>query len=73
MKPKTIGIISPLGINPKRGSSNISLQWLKYLSATRNIYIQHARNGEERKIGNYYVDGYSKDTKTIFEFMGCFW
>ena len=73
MKPKTIGIISPLGINPKRGSSNISLQWLKFLSGTRNIYIQHARNGEERKIGNYYVDGYSKDTKTIFEFMGCFW
>ena len=73
MKPKSIGIISPLGINPKRGTSNVSLQWLKFYSASENIYIQHARNSDERKIGQYYVDGYSEETKTIFEFMGCFW
>lgn len=73
MKPKSIGIISPLGINPKRGSSNVSLQWMKFISATEEIHIQHARNGDERKIGQYYVDGYCYETKTIYEFMGCFW
>ena len=73
MKPRSIGIISPLGINPKRGSSNVSLQWLKYISSTENIHIEHARNGDERKIGPYFVDGYCHETKTIFEFMGCFW
>ena len=56
MKPRSIGIISPLGTNPKRSASNVSLQWLKCISAIENIHIEHARNRDERKIGQYFVD-----------------
>ncbi|XP_068720877.1 uncharacterized protein [Montipora capricornis] len=37
--------------------------------------IQHARNeGEYRIPGTRYtVDGYDADTKTVYEFCGCFW
>ena len=73
MKPKSIGIIPLLGFNPEQKSSNVSLLWLRFISFSEKIYIQHAKNGGEFKIGKYLVDGYHKDSKTIFEFNGCHW
>jgi hypothetical protein len=74
MKSKTIGIIPPLGFNPEQQTSNISLQWLKYLSFSQNINIKHARNGGEMRLGKYRIDGYSETgtTKTLYEFNGCY-
>ena len=46
--------------------------WLKYLSYTNNITIQHCFNNIEKKIGPYPVDGYCKETDTVYEFQGCF-
>ena len=37
------------------------------------MYIQHARNKGEVRIGPYKVDGFCQDNKTIYEFNGCFW
>lgn len=39
---------------------------------TENIYIQHAENDGEYMIPktNYKVDGYCKETNTIYEFNG---
>jgi hypothetical protein len=34
------------------------MQWIKYLSTTEGVHIQHARNGGEKEIGSYKVDGY---------------
>ena len=34
------------------------MQWIKYLSTTKGVHIQHARNGGEKEIGHYKVDGY---------------
>jgi hypothetical protein len=34
------------------------MQWIKYLSTTEGVCIQHARNGGEKEIGPYKVDGY---------------
>lgn len=38
-------------------------------------YIQHAGNGGEYFIQyvNSTVDGYKKDTNTVYEYQGCFW
>ena len=55
------------------------LQWLKFISWKNNIFIQHAKNGGEKKLGNYRLDGYSEVNfngrliKTGYEFNGCFW
>ena len=54
--------------------SKTSIAWLDWLIADSGAKIQHALNGGEvnlDKIGR--VDGFSKDTKTVYEFQGCFW
>jgi hypothetical protein len=35
-----------------------AMQWIKYLSTTEGVRMQHARNGGEKEIGSYKVDGY---------------
>ena len=53
-----------------------SIQWLEYLqSRAVNQYIQHVLNRGEKKIPNtnYKVDGFSVETNTIFEYLGCLW
>ena len=47
--------------------------WLKYISYKNNIYIRHAKNGYEHKIGQYKLDGYYKvnDQEIGYEFHGC--
>jgi len=39
------------------------------------VYVQHAGNAGEYRIPNtsWFVDGYCKDTNTVYEFHGCFW
>ena len=54
--------------------SKTSIAWLDWLIADSGVKIQHALNGGEvnlDKIGK--VDGFCKDTKTVYEFQGCFW
>ena len=47
--------------------------WMNYLSRKHNIRIQHARNSQtEVKIGKSYVDGYCCETKTVYEYIGCY-
>ena len=51
-------------------SSKISNEWLDYISKSKNIKLKR-----EYKIKrtNYYVDGYDKNNKTIYEFHGDYW
>jgi G:T-mismatch repair DNA endonuclease (very short patch repair protein) len=79
MKKASIGIIPTLGFNPEEKTSKVCLQWLKYISWKNNIFIQHAKNGGEKKLDTYRLDGYSEVNlngrliKTGYEFNGCFW
>jgi hypothetical protein len=73
MIPSTIPIIPEKGYNSKQIYSKISMLWLKYVANTKKIHINHRLNGGEKKIGKYYVDGICEETKTIYEFLGCFW
>ena len=54
--------------------SAVSTEWLSYIEQEDNINIQHVRNGGEYKIGSkkISVDGYCKETKTVYNFHGCF-
>ena len=42
------------------------------ISYRESIKIQHCFNSLEKKIGPYPVDGYCKETDTVYEFQGCF-
>ena len=72
----SIGIIPPNGYRPQQKQSIKALKWLQYISEKDSIEIVHARNGGEKRIGPFLVDGYQEtlDGDTIvYEFHGCFW
>ena len=75
MKPKSIGIIPINGFNSKKQTSHKAIQWLKFISYSKNITIQHGKNIGELQIKSendkiYHVDGYDKESETIYEFHG---
>ena len=57
----------------KANQSVTVLKWLSYISEKEGIFIQHVRNGGEKRVGNYSLDGYCEETHTAYEFQGCFW
>ena len=52
-----------------------SYQWLSWIAATKNKFIQHSFNIGERRLTsrNLPVDGFCEETKEVFEFLGCLW
>ena len=53
--------------------SNVAVKWLSYISEKEDLYIQHVRNGGEKRFMDYLLDGYCEETHTAYEFQGCFW
>ena len=53
--------------------SIVAVKWLSYISEKEDLYIQHVRNGGEKRVGDYSLDGYCEETNTVYEFQGCFW
>ena len=47
--------------------------WINYLMEMEGVHILHARNHiSEVRIGPYLVDGYDPNTRTVYEFNGCY-
>ena len=57
----------------KRKQSHEALQWLSYTAEKEEIRMQHARNGGEKRVGIYSLDGYCEETHTAYEYQGCYW
>ena len=57
----------------KTKQSNDAVTWLSYISEKEDLYIQHVRNGGEKRVERYSLDGYCEETNTAYEFQGCFW
>ena len=68
---------------PNVNNSVKALQWLYYeedripKKGASADHIKHVRNGGEQCVTTptdfYFVDGLNPETKTVFEFNGCFW
>ncbi len=61
------------GYNQRGMQSLEALTWLLWQSKQLGLPILHGRNGDEVKIGPYYVDGFSKtrsQSSVCFEFNG---
>ena len=50
-----------------------AIKWLSYISEKEDIHIQHVRNGGEKRVGIYSLDGYCEETHTAYEYQGCYW
>ena len=53
----------------KRRFSMKAIRWIQSLAKEKGIYIHHAKNGGEVQIGNYNVDGFHPQSKTVYEFF----
>ena len=81
--PKNKIAIEPVcGWRSNHTQSHTALKWLYWeeskLHKTNHLpRIAHARNKGERRIVNgskiYLVDGYDAQTRTVYEFQGCFY
>ncbi|XP_013396770.1 uncharacterized protein LOC106163657 [Lingula anatina] len=45
----------------------------RYRAERDNVFIQHAHNQGEKKIGKFVVDGWASTTNTVYEYQGRFW
>ena len=72
LKKDTIALL-PQHQELKRKQSHEALQWLSYMAEKEGIRIQHHRNGGEKRVGRYSLDGYCEETHTAYEYQGCYW
>ena len=72
LKKDTIAVFQP-DRQLKTKQSNMAVKWLSYQMERNDIHIQHVRNGGEKRVGKYSLDGYCEQFHTAYEFQGCFW
>ena len=51
----------------------MAFQWLTRESDRTGCTIRHQGNGREKRIGKLPVDGWCAETRTAYQFHGCFW
>jgi len=76
LKPDTIGLIPSGGYSGNVNYSKKAMMWLLYRERTDGCKILHARNVREFRppeLPNLSVDGFCPETKTVYEFLGCFY
>ena len=57
----------------KTKQSIMAVKWLSHEMERNDIHIQHVRNGGEKRVGKYSLDGYCEEYHIAYEFQGCFW
>ena len=72
LKEETIAILDSTRLL-KMNQSNMAVKWLSYVMQENGIRIDHVRNGGEKRVGRYSLDGYCEEYHTAYEFQGCFW
>ena len=50
----------------------MAAQWLTSVSFTTGHTIRHQSNGREKRIGKLLVDGWCAETRTAYQFHGCY-
>ena len=50
----------------------MAIQWLTWEAAKNGCAIRHQVNGREKRIGKLPVDGWCPETRTAYQFPGCF-
>ena len=72
LQKDTVAILSS-GRQLKAKQSAEALKWLSYTAEKEDIHIQHVKNGGEKRVDRYSLDGYCQETNTAYEYQGCYW
>jgi G:T-mismatch repair DNA endonuclease (very short patch repair protein) len=53
----------------------MAIEWLEWDAKNTGYHVRHQGNHKEKVIGRRRlpVDGYVKETNTVYEFQGCYW
>ena len=73
MPENSVAIIPPEGYPNQKKYSIKAVRWIQGMARKNHIKIRHALNGGEQKVCGHYVDGFDPETKTVYEFHGCYW
>jgi G:T-mismatch repair DNA endonuclease (very short patch repair protein) len=76
LKPYTIGLIPNGGYTGNKNYNRKAMMWLVYREQTDGCHICHGRNGLEYRLPglpNFIMDVFCEETKTVYEFIGCYW
>ena len=63
------------GFHPQQAQpyGQMAVQWLTWESDRTGCTIRHQANGREKRTGKLPVDGWCAETRTAYQFHGCFW
>ena len=63
------------GFRPQQAQpyGQMAIQWLTRESDRTGCTLRHQGNGREKRIGKLPVDGWCAETRTAYQFHGCFW
>ena len=62
------------GFRPQQAQpfGQMAVQWLNRESERTGLSIRHQANGREKRIGKLRVDGWCAETRTAYQFHGCY-
>jgi hypothetical protein len=74
LEDKMIAVVPPGGYR-NHSYSKKQIEFLEYMLRTKYPRLKHVLNtaSGECKLGNLRFDGFDHDSKTVFEFYGCFY
>jgi len=75
LQPDIIGLIRTGGYTCNKNYSKKAMMWLLHMEEKDSAKTMHGRNGRAYKVlelPHFSVDGYSLETRTIYEFFGCY-
>ena len=57
---------------PAQPYGQMAVQWLTWEAAKNGCTIRHQSNGREKRVGKLLVDGWCAETRTAYQFHGCY-
>lgn len=70
MPADTLAVVPYGGYRREEKQSVAAKEWLMWTGHKTKTYIHSSLNTKEVQFGRFKVDGYAKDTKTVYEFYG---
>jgi hypothetical protein len=71
LEENLIGRLPVNGFNLNRHQSVKALKWLRWMEQQAGQEIRHRNSGGEVKVHGRFVDGLHEESKTVYEFHGC--